>query len=144
MGCKVSPLLAIVRVYTFEKRILYVDQNYISLPYGRYVDDVYTLASTRHDAEIMFRDVAALDPDVMLQWEVDFPDNDSSSGFVPFLGTQIKVENDGVLLGKSPLRHKTPKNNGFFTVRRAHTDKISLLKGFLHKCGRAGISLISF
>ena len=28
MGCKVSPLLAIVRVYTFEKRILYVDQNY--------------------------------------------------------------------------------------------------------------------
>ena len=96
MGCKVSPLLAIVRVYTFEKLILYVDQNYISLPYGRYVNDAYTLTSTRHDAETMFRDVAALDPDGMLQWEVDFPDNDSSSGFVPFLGTQIKVENDGV------------------------------------------------
>ena len=61
------------------------------------MDDAYTLASTHHDTETMFRDVVALDPNGMLQWEVDFPDNDSSSGFVHFLGTQIKVENDGVV-----------------------------------------------
>ena len=39
MGSKVSPLLAIITVYTFEKRVLYVDQHYISVPNGRYVDD---------------------------------------------------------------------------------------------------------
>ena len=120
MGCKVSPLLAIVKVYTFEKRILHVDQNYISLPYGRYVDDAYTLASTRHDAETMFRDVAALDPDGMLQWEVDFPDTDSSSGFVPFLGTQIKVENDGVAF---KFYRKPQKKNIVLHFKSHHTLK---------------------
>ena len=35
MGCKVSPLLAIARVYSFEKRFLFADVNYISIPYGR-------------------------------------------------------------------------------------------------------------
>ena len=60
------------------------------LPYERYVDDVYTLASTCQYTETMFTNIAALDPECMLQWEVDF------LGFVPFLGIQIKVENDGV------------------------------------------------
>ena len=96
MGCKVSPLLAIVRVYTFEKRILYVDQNYISLPYGRYVDDAYTLASTRQQC------------------------NDSSSGFVPFLGTQIKVENDGVVF---KFYRKPQKKNIVLHFKSHHTLK---------------------
>ena len=51
-----------------------------------------------------------------------------------------KTEREAGLLVKSPLRYKTPKNNGFFRGRRTHTDKISLLKAFLHKCGRAAIS----
>ena len=41
---------------------------------------------------------------------------------------------------KPPLRHKTQKNNTFSRGRKAHADKISLLKALLHKCGRAGIS----
>ena len=41
---------------------------------------------------------------------------------------------------KPPLPNKTQKNIGFFTVRRTHAVKISLLKEFLHKYGRAGIS----
>ena len=32
------------------------------------------------------------------------------------------------LLGKSHLANKTPKNNVFFTVSKAHAAKISLLK----------------
>ena len=44
------------------------------------------------------------------------------------------------LLVKPPLRHKTQKNNTCSRGREAHADKISLLKAFLHKCGRAGIS----
>ena len=51
MGCKVSPLLAIIRVYTFEKRVFYVDQHYISVLYGRYVHDAYTIANSVEEAE---------------------------------------------------------------------------------------------
>ena len=32
------------------------------------------------------------------------------------------------------------KNNGFHVGRRAHAVKISIFKGFLHNCGRVGIS----
>ena len=44
-----------------------------------------------------------------------------------------------LLLGKS-IPHKTQKNNTVFHCHGTHAVKISLLKGFLHKCGRAGIS----
>ena len=36
------------------------------------------------------------------------------------------------------------KNNVFFTVSRGRADDLSLFKGKLHNCGRAGIFLISF
>ena len=45
------------------------------------------------------------------------------------------------LLSKSPLANKTPKNNKFFTVSRAHAVKISLLK---RRLPRYGINFISF
>ena len=70
MGCKESPLLAIIRVYTFEKRALYVDQHYISVPYGRYVDDAYIIASSLEEAECMFNQISEMDPDNRLQWEI--------------------------------------------------------------------------
>ena len=38
-GCKLSPICAIVRVYAFERRSIYTDINYISIPYGKYIDD---------------------------------------------------------------------------------------------------------
>ena len=94
MGCKVSPLLAIIRVYAFEKRVLYVDQHYISVPYGRYVDDAYTIASSLEEAECMFNQISKMDPDNRLQWEIEFPDSDSR--FIPFLGTQTQVENTNI------------------------------------------------
>ena len=43
MGCKPSPICAIVRVYTFELRSVYTDVSYISSPCGKYIDDAYTL-----------------------------------------------------------------------------------------------------
>ena len=45
-----------------------------------------------------------------------------------------------VLLDKPPLPHKMQKNNVFFTVRWGRADDLSLFKGKLHNCGRAGIS----
>ena len=56
----------------------------------------------------------------MLQWEVDFPDNDSSSGFVPFLGTQLKVENDGVAF---KFYRKPQKKNTVLHFKSHHTLK---------------------
>ena len=44
-----------------------------------------------------------------------------------------------ILLGKSPLLYKTLKNNTENSVRWGHADEISLLKTFLHNCGRADI-----
>ena len=52
---------------------------------------------------------------------------------------RLSVSIDSLLV-KPPLANKTLKNNTFFHGREAHADKISLLKSFLHKCGRAGIS----
>ena len=43
------------------------------------------------------------------------------------------------LLGKSPLPHKTLKNNAVLRGRWGHADEISLFKAFLHNRGRAGI-----
>ena len=48
------------------------------------------------------------------------------------------------LLGKSPLANKMQKNNVFFVVSGGHADEISLLKAFLHNCGRADISFKQF
>ena len=45
-----------------------------------------------------------------------------------------------LLQGKPPLPHKTQKNNTILHCQGAPADEISLLKGFLHNCGRAGIS----
>ena len=51
-----------------------------------------------------------------------------------------RLSHNSLLLGKPPLPHKIQKNNVFFTISGGRTDDLSLLKGFLHNCGRAGIS----
>ena len=40
-----------ISVCTFEKRVLYVDHHYISVPCGRYVDDAYIIASSLEEAQ---------------------------------------------------------------------------------------------
>ena len=82
MGCKPSPICAIARVYTFERRSVYTDIAYISAPYGKYIDDAYTIAHTKEDAITMSESISEQDPDHLLKWEIDFPEN--SSDFVPF------------------------------------------------------------
>ena len=47
MGCKPSPICAVVRVYTFVKRIIYVDPHYLTLPYGRYIDEAFTITDDK-------------------------------------------------------------------------------------------------
>ena len=94
MGCKPSPICAVERVYTFEKRSIYVDPHYITLPYGRYIDDAFTIIDNKELAVSIFNSISAQDPDGRIRWEVEFPISDSA--FVPFLGTQIRVVDDSI------------------------------------------------
>ena len=92
MGCKPSPIIAIIRVYMFEKRSIYTDINFLNKPYGRYIDDAYSLVSTLEEANSMFSLIADEDPDKLLQWEIDFPESDME--FTPFLGTTMRIQNN--------------------------------------------------
>ena len=80
MGCKPSPIGAIgaiVRVYTFERRSLYIDPHYLPTTsvsvYGRYVDDAETVAESEDQARNPFNHIADEDPDGHLGWEIDYP-----------------------------------------------------------------------
>ena len=73
MSCKVSPLLAFARVYSFEKLVPFGDTHYINLLQGRHVIEAYTLASSRSYTKICR--VAALDPACKLSWEIEFLDD---------------------------------------------------------------------
>ena len=97
MGCKPSPIGAVVRMYIFAKRSIYIDPYYLSSPakllYSIYIDDGATVASSRDEAVDMFDRIAAADPDKRIKWEVDFPTTQDT--FTPFLGTQIMIDQDG-------------------------------------------------
>ena len=63
------------------------------------------------------------------------------------LTRDYKLDNENKLtklLCKSPLPHKTQKNNAVFHCQWGRAGRISLFKAFSHNCGRVGISLISF
>ena len=114
-------------MYTFEKRVVYVDQHYISVPYGRYVDDAYAIANSLEEAECMFNQISAMDPDNRLQWEIEFPNSDSS--FIPFLGTQIQVQNiniDYKFYRKPQKKNIVPHFKSHHTMRT----KIEVAKNF--------------
>ena len=106
MGCKPSPIGAIIRVYMFEKNSIYIDTHYLPF-YKRYVDDGATLARSEEHATEIFNSIARQDPDGRLEWEVDFPRTEES--FTPFLSTQIRVDEDGIVHSK--FYRKQQKNN---------------------------------
>ena len=56
----------------------------------------------------------------------------------------VSISESILLLVKSPLPHKTLKNNAVFHFQWGRTDEIALFKAFLHNCGRAGISSKQF
>ena len=128
MGCKPSPIRAIVRVYTFERRSIYTDIAYISAPYGKYIDDAYTIAFRVEDAIKMFQSISDQDPDNLLKWEVDFPK--STSDFAPFLGTAIRIEEDGEISYK--FYRKSQKKNITLHFKSHHTmkTKVDVMKNF--------------
>lgn len=92
MGCRPSPIAAVIRVYKFERSTIYTDVKFISLSlYGRYIDDAWTLSHDREAAVSLFNTIAQQDPRKLLKWEVDFP---KDGDFTPFLGTEIRITGD--------------------------------------------------
>ena len=128
MGCKPSPICVIVRVYIFERRSIYTDINYISIPYGKYIDDVYILANTKEDALAVFQTIAEQDPNALLKWEIDFPRQNSH--FVPFLETAVRTEESGEIAFK--YCRKTQKKNITLHFRSHHPmkTKVEVVKNF--------------
>ena len=132
MGCMPSPIGAVVRVYMFEKRSVYTDVYFLSNParlfYGRYMDDVGSLAGTKDQAQAMLDLISAQDPHGLLKWEIDFPD--SSQQFVPFLSTQIRIDEDGILHYK--YYRKSQKKNITLHQKSHHkaSTKLEVCKNF--------------
>ena len=112
-------------------KVLFADVNYNSIPYGRYVDNAYTLVSNRRDAEILFNHIAAQDPDDKLAWEIEFPDEDNVQLFIPFLGTQIKISDGSVM---SKFYRKPQKKNIVLHARSHHClkTKVETAKNFYY------------
>ena len=122
-----------------KNAFFFADAHYINIPYGRYVDDAYTLASSRKDAEMLFNRIAAQDPDSKLSWEIEVPDEDSASTFIPFLGTQIKVSGDAIM---SKFYRKPQKKNFVLHARSLHClkTKVKTAKNFYYTAEHSSTS----
>ena len=81
MGCKPSPIGAIIRVYMFEKNSIYIDTHYLPF-YKRYVDDGATLVRSEEHATETFNSIARQDLDGRLEWEVIFLGQLSQSDYL--------------------------------------------------------------
>ena len=128
MGCKPSPVCAIVRIYSFERRSIYLDTTYISTPYGKYIDDAFTIVSCEKDAIELFNSIANQDPDGLLNWEIDFPK--SPGDYIPFLGTLVSIDTDGGL--KFRYYRKSQKKNITLHAKSYHPlrTKVEVARNF--------------
>jgi len=117
MGCCPSPLGAIIRVWKFEKSSLYIDVNYISSFYGRYVDDCGSFAKSKELAVQITTRIEEQDPSGRLKFEVDFPETPNT--YTPFLDTEIMVDSTGNV--NTRLYRKPQKKNITLHWRSHHT-----------------------
>ena len=75
----------------------------------------------------VFQTVAEQDPDALLKWEIDFPRENSH--FVPFLGTTVRIEENGEISFK--YYRKTQKNLTLhFRSHHPMKTKVEVLKNF--------------
>ena len=131
MGCKPSPIGAIIRVFMFEKRSIYVDIYFITNPvskfYRRYVDDAGSQTRSKEEAEAMLQLISNQDPSGLLKWELDYPE---PGQFTPFLDSEIKIEPDGTLQYR--YYRKPQKKNITIHVNSHHplSTKIETVKNF--------------
>ncbi len=128
MGCKPSPIGAIIRVYMFEKNSIYTDIHYLPLFYKRYVDDAATLARSEELAIEFFNSIAQQDPDGRLEWEVDYPESEET--FTPFLSTQIRLDTEGNIHSKFYRKKQKKRITIHFLSHHSFQTKVEVIKQF--------------
>ena len=126
MGCQPSPIGAIVRVYMFERRSIYTDLH-VSF-YRRYVDDAGSLANSKEEALRIVESISNEDPDQLLKWEVDYPEN--SQEFTPFLDTQIRIDEQGQLHHKFYRKKQKKKITLHANSHHDEGTKVATIKNF--------------
>ena len=126
MGCQPSPIGAIVRVYMFERRSIYTDLH-VSF-YRRYVDDAGSLANSKEEALRIVESISNEDPDQLLKWEVDYPEN--SQEFTPFLDTQIRIDEQGTLHHKFYRKKQKMKITLHANSHHDEGTKVATIKNF--------------
>ena len=130
MGCKPSPIGAIIRVYYFERRSIYTDSHYLPVIqrlYRRYVDDAGTLAESKDHATQIFNSIASEDKDGRLAWEIDYSDTNS---FLPFLGTEVRIDDQGVVHHKFYRKEQKKQITLHYRSHHPFKTKLEVVKNF--------------
>ena len=96
MGCKPSPTIAVVRVYTFERASIYTDITFISVNYYKiYIDDAGNTGKSKTEADKRMKSIADQDEDGLLKWEMDYPSDREK--YTAFLRSEIRISDTGVV-----------------------------------------------
>ena len=96
MGCKPSPTIAVIRVYTFERASIYMDVNFITVNYYKiYIDDASSTSKSRDGANQRMKMIADQDEDHLLKLEVDYPARPVI--YTPYLRSEIRISGTGVV-----------------------------------------------
>ena len=96
MGCKPSPIIAVVRVYTFERASIYMDPHFITVNYYKiYIDDSSSTSQNSEGANARMQMIADQDEDELLKWEVDYPPE--RDVYTPYLRSEIRISQEGVV-----------------------------------------------
>ena len=101
MGYLPCPTIAVIQVYSFERRSIYSNTDCITditkATYRRYMDDAEGVALNEEQALIMLNAIAEQDPDRRIAWELDFQQD---TKFVPFLDAELYVDDEGGLYSR--------------------------------------------
>mgnify|MGYP006146082981 CR=1 FL=1 len=137
MGCRPSPIAAIVCVWQYERNSIYLE---LLVAYGRYIDDVGSVAGSREEAERMTNSIAAQDTSGKIRWEVDFPEQPETD-FVAFLDTEIRIREEGLDAPVLDSRYyrKAQKKNITLNWRSHHPTptKVEVAKNFYKRATEA-------
>ena len=93
MGYRASPYLANVRMYTLEKKSIYIDLRLSLTFYSRFYDDCSGITTNRRKAQLACDRIESEDKDNLIKLKLDYPDSDQ---YTPFLNVEVKVSPEGI------------------------------------------------
>ena len=92
------------------------------------MDDAGTIAESEDQARNLFNRIADEDPDGHLGWEIDYPS--STDQFIPFLGTQIRISEEGELESKYYRKEQKKQITLNFRSHHPMKTKVEVARNF--------------